>query len=277
MLISQRFERRVEHRLALTASSPARSSASATNARISSARGLGRNAAAGHVEERVAVELADRRAVGAFDVVGEDFELGLGVDRRRAREQQALEATARASVFCASRATSTRPRKLPVAGAPVRPRARPGGWSPPARRASTRVTNSRVASPPRDEPRPPNSAWAPLASRTIRRRAACRSPPAMTANSSGCAPSPTVGRDAVKLGPDAVEDQCSLRRVSPGGERDLLAQAERRGRERLQRREVGVAPVLVDDVGWASVVLERRAWSAPPVETWTIWTQPGGA
>ena len=27
----------------------------------------------------------------AFDVVGEDFELGLGVDRRRAREQQALE------------------------------------------------------------------------------------------------------------------------------------------------------------------------------------------
>ena len=52
--------------------------------------GLG-DSAAGHVEERVAVELADGGAVGAFDVVGEDLELGLGVDRRRAAEQDALQ------------------------------------------------------------------------------------------------------------------------------------------------------------------------------------------
>src|SRR4051812_10746516 len=44
-----------------------------------------------HVEEGAAVELADGRAVGAFDVVGEDLELGLGVDRRAPGEEQALQ------------------------------------------------------------------------------------------------------------------------------------------------------------------------------------------
>ena len=35
------------------------------------------------IEQRVLVEIADRRAVAAFDVVGEDFELGLGIDAAR--------------------------------------------------------------------------------------------------------------------------------------------------------------------------------------------------
>ena len=59
---------------------------------MSSASGLvGRDAAAFEVEERGPVELADGGAMRAFDVVGEDFELGLGVDRRGAGEQQALQ------------------------------------------------------------------------------------------------------------------------------------------------------------------------------------------
>ena len=44
--------------------------------------GLG-DAAGAEIEERVLVEIADRGAVAAFHVVGEDLELGLGVDMRR--------------------------------------------------------------------------------------------------------------------------------------------------------------------------------------------------
>ena len=58
----------------------------------SAALGLGSaDAAAVEVEERLRVELADRRAMRAFHVVGEDLELGLGIDRRRALEQQPLQ------------------------------------------------------------------------------------------------------------------------------------------------------------------------------------------
>ena len=45
-------------------------------------------AARAQVEDRVVVELADRRAVRALHVVGEDLELRLGVDRRVVGEQQ---------------------------------------------------------------------------------------------------------------------------------------------------------------------------------------------
>ena len=83
---------RPRRRPSRTASSPIRSSASATKARVSRPlASSGGDAAAFEIEEGVAVELADRGAMRAFDVVGEDFELGLGVDRRRAGEQQALQ------------------------------------------------------------------------------------------------------------------------------------------------------------------------------------------
>src|SRR3546814_2804908 len=52
---------------------------------------LRRDAAACEVEEGGLVEFADGGGVGAFDVVGEDFELGLGVHRRGAGEEQALQ------------------------------------------------------------------------------------------------------------------------------------------------------------------------------------------
>ena len=45
-------------------------------------------AARPQVEQRLVVELADRGAVRALDVVGEDLELRLGVDLRVVREQQ---------------------------------------------------------------------------------------------------------------------------------------------------------------------------------------------
>ena len=103
-------------------------------------QGLGlarRNAAAGEVEEGVAVELADGRAVGAFDVVGEDFELGLGVDRRAARQQQALAATARRR--SSGRRARPRPGRRPSRSpGRRRPSARPGGWSRRARRGGRR-------------------------------------------------------------------------------------------------------------------------------------------
>ena len=46
---------------------------------------LTRNAAGEQIEQRRLVEIADRGAMAAFDVVGEDFELGLGVDRGASR------------------------------------------------------------------------------------------------------------------------------------------------------------------------------------------------
>jgi hypothetical protein len=49
-----------------------------------------RQAARPQVEQRVLVELPDRRPVRALHVVGEDLELRLGVDRRVVGEQQRL-------------------------------------------------------------------------------------------------------------------------------------------------------------------------------------------
>ena len=43
---------------------------------------LGRDAARAQIEQRRLVEIADRGAVAALDVVGVDFEFGLGVDDR---------------------------------------------------------------------------------------------------------------------------------------------------------------------------------------------------
>ena len=55
------------------------------------APGLGEADAAGaHVEQHALVELADRRAVLALHVVGEDLELGLRVDERLLREEEVL-------------------------------------------------------------------------------------------------------------------------------------------------------------------------------------------
>ena len=63
----------------------------------------GCDAAAFEIEERVPVQLADGGAVRAFDVVGEDFELGLGVDRGGAGEQQTLEALLAVGLLRAAR------------------------------------------------------------------------------------------------------------------------------------------------------------------------------
>ena len=52
---------------------------------------IGRDPARGHVEARGFVHLADRGAVGALHVVGEDFELRDGIGARPGFEQQALE------------------------------------------------------------------------------------------------------------------------------------------------------------------------------------------
>ena len=52
---------------------------------------VGSDSPAFQVEERISIELADGRAMGAFDIVGEDFELRLGVDRGAARKQDSLQ------------------------------------------------------------------------------------------------------------------------------------------------------------------------------------------
>src|SRR5690606_30871171 len=49
---------------------------------------------------------------------------------------------------------------------------------------------------------------------------------------------------AVQFGSAAAEDQAFAARLA-GRERDVLPLAERRRRERLQRREIGIAPFLV--------------------------------
>ena len=59
------------------------------NAWISMSRASAYGQAAGaQVEDRLVVELADRRAVRALHVVGEDLELRLGVDRRAVGQEQ---------------------------------------------------------------------------------------------------------------------------------------------------------------------------------------------
>ena len=47
-----------------------------------------RDAAGSQIEERRLIEIADAGAVAALDIVGVDFELGLGVDRRAPAEHQ---------------------------------------------------------------------------------------------------------------------------------------------------------------------------------------------
>ena len=82
--------------------------------------------AAGHVIARHLVHLADRRAVGAFHVVGEDFEFGLGVGGGALFQQQALKSCA-ASVFCAFARDLDRGRGNCPSPRPSGPRA-PPGW-----------------------------------------------------------------------------------------------------------------------------------------------------
>jgi hypothetical protein len=60
------------------------------------------------------VELADGRAVRAFDVVGEDLELGLALAVAPRSSSMALTDCS-ASVCCAPRATSTSRRRLRIA------------------------------------------------------------------------------------------------------------------------------------------------------------------
>src|SRR3546814_8710150 len=49
------------------------------------------NATGGEIEERVPAQLAHRRAMGAFHVVGENLKLGLEVDGGRALHQQPFQ------------------------------------------------------------------------------------------------------------------------------------------------------------------------------------------
>jgi len=48
------------------------------------------DAARAQIENGIGIQLADSGAVRAFNVVGVDFELGLGVNTRRVREQEIL-------------------------------------------------------------------------------------------------------------------------------------------------------------------------------------------
>src|SRR3954454_7175318 len=56
---------------------------------------LGRDAARAQIEQRGLVEIADCRAVGAFDVVSVDFEFGLRVDDGAAADHQVAALLAR--------------------------------------------------------------------------------------------------------------------------------------------------------------------------------------
>ncbi len=49
---------------------------------------VGADAAGAQIEQRILVEIADSGAVRAFDIVGEDFELGLGVDGGAVAQEQ---------------------------------------------------------------------------------------------------------------------------------------------------------------------------------------------
>lgn len=57
------------------------------------------NSAAFEIEQRRLIEIAYGRAVAAFDVVGQDVELGLGVDGCPRTEQQIFLLSICASVF----------------------------------------------------------------------------------------------------------------------------------------------------------------------------------
>ena len=55
------------------------------------------------VEQRLRIEIADRRAMGALHIVGEDLEFGLQVDLGALAEQQALGGLAAVGAVCAFR------------------------------------------------------------------------------------------------------------------------------------------------------------------------------
>ena len=74
----------------------------------------------------------------AFDVVGEDFELGLGVDRRRAGEQQALERLLAIGLLRVARDLDPGGDRAGRA-CRRRPSARPGGWCRRARVADDEI------------------------------------------------------------------------------------------------------------------------------------------
>ena len=121
-----------------TVSSPIRSSASATNARVSSACArAGRDAARLHVEQRARVEFADRRAVRALHVVGEDLQLGLQIHRRGALEQQPAQRLLAVGLLRIARDLD---RGGEAGGGRVRPRprARSGGLARGPRRGGPR-------------------------------------------------------------------------------------------------------------------------------------------
>ena len=93
-----------------------RSSASAAKASISICRASARrNAAAFEIEQRLLVEIADGRAVAAFDVVGQDFELGLGVDGGARAQQQVLVELMRVGLLRVAAAPRCVPRNTPCA------------------------------------------------------------------------------------------------------------------------------------------------------------------
>jgi hypothetical protein len=85
------------------------------------ALGLGfRNAALAGVEDGFLVQGADRVAVGAGDVVGEDQQLGLGVDLGLVRQDQGVVAHPRVGLVGAGR-TTIRPWKTPRAWSSTTP------------------------------------------------------------------------------------------------------------------------------------------------------------
>ena len=154
------------------------------------------NAAAGHVEEGVAVELADGGAVGAFDVVGEDLELGLGVDRRGAREEQALQRLLAVRLLGVAGDLDPGGDRADARGR-RRPSARPGGWCRAAARGGRRNWRHDAAGRAPAGRRPPRHRRLRRRGGS-RRRAGCRRRPPARVVTTRLAPSPTPAR-SVKL------------------------------------------------------------------------------
>ena len=73
------------------------------------------DAARAEVEQRLLLDLADRRAVVALHVVVVDLERRLGVDDRRLAESSRLRFSWRETVFCASGRTMILPSNTPRA------------------------------------------------------------------------------------------------------------------------------------------------------------------
>ena len=84
--------------------------ASSRKACISSPRAsASRNAAGAQIEQRIRIQVAHRRAMGAFDVVGEDFQFRLEIGLGAVAQQQRLGGLDRLSLPLAPLATVTLP------------------------------------------------------------------------------------------------------------------------------------------------------------------------